>query len=26
VALTLGLGDTWFDWRRATRRESQRSE
>jgi hypothetical protein len=26
VALALGLGDTWFDWRRATRRESQRSE
>jgi len=26
VTLTLGLGDTWFDWRRATRRESQRSE
>lgn len=26
VALALGLSDTWFDWRRATRRDSQRSE
>ena len=26
VAVGLGLGDTWFDWRRGTRRESQRSE
>ena len=26
VAAGLGLGDTWFDWRRRTRQESQRSE
>lgn len=26
VAAGLGLGDTWFDWRRATRQRSQRSE
>ncbi|MEK0430715.1 MAG: hypothetical protein RL139_519 [Gemmatimonadota bacterium] len=26
VAVGLGLGDTWFDWRRSARRESQRSE
>ncbi len=26
VAAGLGLGDTWFDWRRATRGQSQRSE
>jgi hypothetical protein len=26
VAAGLGLGDTWFDWRRASRQRSQRSE
>jgi hypothetical protein len=26
VSAGLGLGDTWFDWRRASRQRSQRSE
>jgi hypothetical protein len=26
VSAGLGLGDTWFDWRRASRHRSQRSE
>jgi hypothetical protein len=26
VAAAVGLGDTWFDWRRASRQRSQRSE
>jgi hypothetical protein len=26
VAAAVGLGDTWFDWRRAARQRSQRSE